>query len=155
VANACLSEALGVSFDDMQAAQAGKQHPCSYNPCPLDYFLYKNTPEVASICNCTEHVDRGLLHVVVASSTPGLQVLTGDGWRSIEEELVPFEDAVVFTNCMMESITTRCGQQEGGASAEESPHECARCSFRACTHRVAKEKRPRLSLSFELRLPPG
>jgi hypothetical protein len=153
VATACLDEALGISLDDVQPVQTSGLH--GFDPSPLDYFHYPNTPEVASMCNCTEHVDRGLLHVVVASSTSGLQVLSEGGWRSVEKELVPFADAVVFTNCMMESIVEKhkLHRQQQCSSPDVVVHQ--QCALKACTHRVAKADQPRLSLSFELRLPFG
>ena len=62
--------------------------------------------------------------------------------------VVPLKHAVVLVNKALEELT------QGGPNAPEMPSSAL--SFRACVHRVAKSHcmNPRLSISFELRLPP-
>ena len=70
-----------LSFRDLHAeAVKASRGKISDPGCPLDIFRYKN--EMVGMCsatsvpasvNCSAHVDRGLMHIIVESS-PGLQV---------------------------------------------------------------------------------
>lgn len=63
--------------EDFELAQ-GNSKPLEHGTvrddhCPFDLFHYYNRQEGDQVPNCTPHVDRGLVHVIVASNTPGLQ----------------------------------------------------------------------------------
>ena len=87
--------------------------------------------------NCTAHVDRGLLSVVVVPEVRGLVVLDpgaapGSEWVDPAAGAEPLRDCVVTVNHELQERSSR--------------------AYRACVHGVEKAPgRPRLSISFELR----
>ena len=104
---------------------------------PLDAFRYWNDPERPAAVNCSAHCDRGVLGCVALSATPGLEILDREAgaWVAVEElGLVPLEHVVVFVCKALECAT------EG--------------EYWAAPHRVVRAAAPRLSISWELRLPP-
>ena len=160
IASACFGKAY---HGELARAQFGSTPtPAEYDPCPLDYFLYRNEPKFCHVPNCTAHVDRGLLHAVVVAEVPGLEVAVCTNeqsldaepeWLAVEQSLEPFADVVVFTNCLMESVVQELNQRRAEEAAEQAAQlpQRARPALRACAHRVAKAPEPRLSLSYELR----
>jgi hypothetical protein len=107
-----------------------------------DIFHYHNRGCRDGSQNCTPHVDRGLVHAIVASPVDGLQLWTTDGWRHPHElwpEIVPHQDVVVLVNDALQALSTRWPR--GPALV-------------ACTHRVvgpAAGAVARVSISHEVR----
>lgn len=150
---------------------------------PMDLFYYYNSMACAHVSNCDAHVDRGLMHLIVLSPTCGLEVLDqsaaqeaettvgsgGGQWRSLEcresckagagGDMVhaePLKDAVLLVNQELAEMSQRyvsARELYGGQGSRWRPST----RYRACVHRVAKSHTgcPRLSISFELRLPPS
>jgi isopenicillin N synthase-like dioxygenase len=107
----------------------------------LDCFHYHNrTP---SLPNCTPHVDRGLLHAIVASPVDGLELRGADGgWRAPHElwpAIEPHRDVLVLCNHALQELS------RGWPAGRQ---------LEACTHRVVRPAAgavARLSVSYEVR----
>ena len=120
---------------------------------PLDLFSYCNSTPTP---NCTEHVDRGLLHAIVASPVPGLELRAPpDGvgaprWTTPLElwpGLTAHRDVIILVNHELQQLSA-----EPAGVDDEISSPWAGEPLVACTHRVTKAAgRRRLSISYELR----
>ena len=158
---------------------------------PLDLFYYYNRSasddQQDELSNCTPHIDRGLMHLIVTSDVPGLVVrdaatrhwteaeakpqaetkaeaqhggdaesLRGASNASDESNagessdvmsMVPWASALVMVNGHLQQLTEEAaamGDASGGHGVTPMP---------ACVHAVRRGEAPRLSISYELRLP--
>eukprot|EP01130_Rhizamoeba_saxonica_P001668 TRINITY_DN11540_c0_g1_i1.p1 TRINITY_DN11540_c0_g1~~TRINITY_DN11540_c0_g1_i1.p1 ORF type:complete len:261 (-),score=36.34 TRINITY_DN11540_c0_g1_i1:249-1031(-) len=109
------------------------QNDHDFYPSPFDFFHYYNSESCSSTDNCYEHVDPGFLTIVPASAVPGLQIFdrTTGTWVSVEDDLIPFEDWVVFTG-----HTTKLLTQD---------------YYLGSVHRVSKNCSDRFSVVYEWR----
>lgn len=120
---------------DALMESSGSQH--LGDPCPFDMYWYHNRHDCRVPSNCEAHVDRGIMHLIIAD-TPGLEVLDAETgtWVGVgpsDFESQRYTKAVIICNSMLQDI------------ADHS-------KLTACVHRVGKSFHPRLSFSFELRL---
>ena len=151
------------------ASSIEEKDPQPYlDACPMDFFYYHNrqqqdqprqeqSPKECSLVvpNCTPHVDRGVLIVVVLTDVPGLVV------RSKDENIhCPEMDHA--TLLQKDEYRLACvlagGQLEQYMAArleqERTVHKSGNCiSLPPCVHWVKNDlDKPRLSISYELRL---
>lgn len=111
--------------------------------CPLDCFYYHNRPGSVRV-PCTPHCDRGLLHAIVASPVPGLELFDRQRgeWHSVQElwpSLEPLSHVIILAN---DALAELSHTQPGWCGGQ----------IEACVHRVVRaDSVPRLSISYELR----
>lgn len=146
-----------VSYRSLQGSSVGTKD--FDDPCPFDIFFYYNDDSKGRAPNCTDHVDRGLMHIIVSRS-PGLEVMHAEAqrWISPAWEETPCAhtsgdgkkrrkvldgtqsqgtfEAVVIVNAALQELSA--GPRGNGLPV--------------CVHRVVRGTAPRLSFSFELRL---
>ena len=117
---------------------------------PLDLFRYHNrdhgTAPVDS--NCSAHVDRGILHAIVAARVEGLECYDARAGRFFSPErawptTMPLDHVIVLANAELQQLSH--SESSNGGWPDRAPR------YRACVHRVVGAARPRLSISCELR----
>ena len=62
---------------DMLGADGGVHS----DACPMGLFYYFNSPCTADVCNCSELVDRGFLHLIVVAPVCGQSLRVFFWWR--------------------------------------------------------------------------
>lgn len=139
--------------EDPEKSEKGSENntlPIRSGSCPLDYFFYHN--RVPHAINCSEHIDRGALVVVCLTDVPGLEVCC---LPSSNEALLSFrcpENLVAqfrknsTDNGSSDLVCIMAGDQLSRLLPENHAPP-------SCIHRVRNVlERPRLSISYELRL---
>lgn len=123
--------------------------------CPLDYFYYHGRNPKAD--NCTEHIDRGILIVVCLTPVPGLEVEMRASTKfycpeeSIAQQQLPMQqDSSCFDYSKQSSPGSAMFEWVCIMAGGQLFHQTG---IPPCVHRVRnKLPRPRLSISYELRL---
>ena len=138
-----------------------------WDTCPMDFFFYHNqqqqdqprqahSPKDSSVVpNCTPHVDRGVLIVVVLTDVPGLVVQSKD-------ENIHCPEMDHATLLQKDEYRLACvlagGQLEQYMAArleqDRTVYESGKSiSLPPCVHWVKNDlDKPRVSISYELRL---
>lgn len=182
----------------LAAVAQGTEQPAQRREAdgPLDCFYYYNrrlpsNDQPDELSNCTPHIDRGLMHLIVTSDVPGLVVRDaatrqwteaeaeprvqaqgqahsdgpsgdaepesraddasgedGGGGSSDGVSMRPWASALVMVNGHLQKLT-----EEAAAMGDAAGRGRGVTPLPACVHAVCLGEAPRLSISYELRLP--